>query len=220
MPLTAAFRGLSLFKFTLLLLSLLLSLNATAEVSKGEEPETISNSELQSFNSNQKKVKTLIDLALNLSSKEIKYQYGGASPTAGGMDCSGTIYYLLNTMGITDVPRSSNLMYRWVWEKGHFYAVNGTTLDSFEFSHLHPGDLLFWSGTYAIDRDPNVTHVMLYLGKNKAGRPLMVGASDGRTYKGRRIDGVSVFDFQMPSPNSNTRFLGYSCTPGINCITA
>lgn len=215
---TALIRRFSLFKFMLLGLSLLLSFNAAAaEITASQAPETILNSELQDFNLNQEKVKTIINLALNFASKHLKYQYGSANPATGGMDCSGTIYYMLNTMGITDVPRSSNLIYLWVWEKGHFYTVNSDKLDSFEFSHLNPGDLLFWSGTYAIARNPNVTHVMLYIGKNKAGQPLMVGASDGRTYKGRKIYGVSVFDFKLPAPNSKSKFLGYSCTPGINC---
>ena len=183
------------------------------------DPETISNSELQDFNANPEKVKTLINLGLNLAGQHLKYQYGDANPKAGGMDCSGTIYYMLKTMGIKEVPRSSNLIYSWVWKKGHFYAVNSNKQDSFEFSHLNPGDLLFWNGTYAIDRNPNVTHVMLYIGKNKAGELLMLGASDGRTYKGRQIYGVSVFDFKMPAPDSKSRFLGYSCTPEINCLT-
>lgn len=184
-----------------------------------QDPETIQNNELQHFNLNQGKVNRLINLALTLAGQHLKYKYGASNPSAGGMDCSGTIYYMLNTMGITDVPRSSYLIYKWVWGEGHFYAVNSSKFDSFEFSHLRPGDLLFWSGTYATDHDPNVSHVMLYIGKNKVGQPLIAGASDGRTYKGRQIYGVSVFDFQLPTSGSKSRFLGYSCTPGINCAT-
>ena len=186
-------------------------------ITSNQNPESISTETLQNFNLNQEKVKKIIDLALTLSSENLGYQYGSANPKSGGMDCSGTIYYILNTMGVQDVPRPSYLLYQWVWEKGHFYAVNSDKLDSFEFSHLKPGDLLFWSGTYDVKHDPNVSHVMLYIGKNKAGQPLMAGASDGRTYKGRKIYGVSVFDFLLPTLNSKSRFLGYSCTPGINC---
>ena len=188
-------------------------------ITSNQNPESISTETLQNFNLNQEKVKKIIDLALTLSSENLGYQYGSANPKSGGMDCSGTIYYILNTMGVQDVPRPSYLLYQWVWEKGHFYAVNSNKLNSFEFSHLMPGDLLFWSGTYEVNRDPNVSHVMFYIGKNKAGQPLMAGASDGRTYKGRKIYGVSVFDFQLPNPNSKSRFFGYSCTPGINCAT-
>lgn len=200
-------------------MSVLISFSVSAEMIPNQDPETISNSELQHFNLNQGKVNRIINLALTLAGQHLKYQYGASNPSAGGMDCSGTIYYMLNKMGVTDVPRSSHLIYKWVWEKGHFYAVNGRKLDSFEFSNLNPGDLLFWSGTYATDHEPNVSHVMLYIGKNKAGQPLMAGSSDGRTYKGRKIYGVSVFDFQLPTSGSDSRFLGYSCTPGINCAT-
>ncbi len=215
-PLTN-FKGYPLLKATFFLLLTLISFSATAETNTSQEPETISSSALQDFNLNSDKVKTLINLGLEMAGKNLHYQYGGANPKMGGMDCSGTIYYMLNKEGITDVPRSSHLIYQWVWKKGHFYPVNGKKMDSFEFAHLHPGDLLFWSGTYAVDRDPNVTHVMLYIGKNEAGDSLMMGASDGRSYKGRKIDGVSVFDFKLPAPNSKSRFLGYSCTPEINC---
>lgn len=192
-------------------------INSIADVGANQNPESISTSALQNFNSNPDKVKQIITLLLKLASENLTYQYGSADPKMGGMDCSGTIYYLLNSMGLKDAPRSSHLIYKWVWEKGQFYSVNGNKIDSFEFSHLHPGDLLFWSGTYAVAHDPNVTHVMLYIGKNTAGQLLMAGASNGRTFKGRKIWGVSVFDFLMPNPESTSRFLGYSCTPGINC---
>lgn len=64
---------------------------------------------------------------------------------------------------------------------------------------------------------PNVSHVMIYIGKTAQGRLLMAGASDGRTYKGRKIYGVSVFDFQLPNATSASRFLGYSCIPQFTC---
>ena len=155
---------------------------------------------------------------MNLANKNIGYQYGSANPASGGMDCSGTIYYILNQVGIKEVPRPSNLIYSWALERGHFYPVTDHQFSSTQFAHLQPGDLLFWSGTYNVVHVPNVTHVMVYIGKNKEGQPLMAGASDGRTYKGRQIYGVSVFDFQLPPLTSKSKFLGYSCTPGINCL--
>ena len=67
--------------------------------------------------------------------------------------------------------------------------------DSFELDNLKPGDLMFWSGTYHVDRDPSITHTMIYLGREKgSNQRIMVGASDGRTYKGQQKWGVSVFD--------------------------
>jgi cell wall-associated NlpC family hydrolase len=40
--------------------------------------------------------------------------------------------------------------------------------DSFELDDLKPGDLLFWRGTYNIDRDPPYhAHRLIYLGQEK-----------------------------------------------------
>lgn len=180
-------------------------------------PETISSSALKNFNENPRKVKKVLNLALALAGQKITYRYGSANPKSGGMDCSGTIYYILNSVGVHEAPRSSYLLYQWARQKGRFYSVNKKLFNSSAFSHLKAGDLLFWSGTYNSGYSPNVSHTMIYLGKNKEGKPLMIGASNGRTYKGRRIYGVSVFDFQLPDKNSKSTFLGYSCIPGVNC---
>lgn len=140
-----------------------------ADTVKTQNPVSISAQTLQGFASNPQAVKDLINMALNLASKNLGYLYGSADPANRGMDCSGTIYYLLTKSGIKGVPRSSDLIFQWVKTNGHLYTVNGNQFASPDFSHLRPGDLLFWSGTYAIKRDINITHVMLYLGK-KCGR--------------------------------------------------
>lgn len=158
-------------------------------------------------------------MALDLTTRNLGYLYGSADPGNGGMDCSGTIYYLLTQFGIKDVPRSSDLIYQWLREKGHFHTVSEYEFSSLQFSNLQPGDLLFWSGTYEIERQLDVTHVMLYLGKNKKGEPLMFGSSDGRSYEEKKVYGVSVFNFQLPVAFSKSKFLGYSCIPHINCPT-
>jgi hypothetical protein len=87
---------------------------------------------------------------------------------------------------------------------------------------LKPGDLLFWSGTYAVTRDPAITHTMIYLGREKAtNQRVMVGASDGRTYKGQSRFGVSVFDFKVSRLRSKSEsepgsvFVGYARIPGL-----
>jgi hypothetical protein len=87
-----------------------------------------------------------------------------------------------------------------------------------------PGDLLFWTGTYSIQRDPPITHAMIYLGREKkTGMRVMVGASDGRTYQSQQRFGVSVFDFKMPRADNGEiengktrpRFVGYAHIPGL-----
>ena len=113
------------------------------------------------------------------------------------MDCSGFIYHVLSKNGVPDVPRDASGQYVWVRKAGNFRAVLSRDIASFELDELKPGDLLFWTGTYRVERDPPVTHTMIYLGKTKkSGRPIMVGASDGRTYEGVQRFGVSVFDFK------------------------
>ena len=90
---------------------------------------------------------------------------------------------------------------------------------------LKPGDLLFWSGTYSSERDPPITHVMIYLGREKkTGARVMVGASDGRTYQSQQRFGVSVFEFKMPQTENSEayegrerpRFIGYGHIPRLN----
>jgi hypothetical protein len=156
----------------------------------------------------------LLAHALELSARGLRYTYGSADPARGGMDCSGTIHHLLRANGWNNVPRQANTLYAWAWQQGRFHAVNSSRLDSFEFAHLRPGDLLFWSGTYDIQRDPPVTHVMLYLGhRARDQRPVMFGASEGRSYDGRARSGVGVFDFVLPRAGSTGRFLGYASLP-------
>jgi cell wall-associated NlpC family hydrolase len=176
---------------------------------------TISEIELMDFSHNSDAAKKLISLALELTRQKLTYAYGSADPSTGGMDCSGTIYYLLHKLGINDAPRQANQMYLWV--NSHLHVVSASDFAAFDFDNLKPGDLLFWTGTYAVKRIPPITHVMIYIGKNKQGRQLMVGASDGRTYLGKKMWGVSVFDFKLTSPNTASHFVGYSCIPGLTC---
>ncbi|MBY0545107.1 MAG: C40 family peptidase [Gammaproteobacteria bacterium] len=159
----------------------------------------------------------LITKALGMAALGLTYTYGSANPKSGGMDCSGTINYLLLGMGVKNVPRDANGLYEWTVAQGHFYPVKSNSFSSPEFNELRPGDLLFWSGTYVTKSNALVTHVMLYLGINLDGKPLMFGSSNGRTYEGIQRWGVSVFDFNLPSATSTSHFLGFSCIPTLTC---
>ncbi|HEY5741182.1 MAG TPA: NlpC/P60 family protein [Terrimicrobiaceae bacterium] len=173
--------------------------------------------ELRGFYNNPPEVQELLAAALELTERNLGYLYGSADPSQGGMDCSGTIYFLLQKGGVTDVPRSASQQYVWVRKSDAFRSVVSTSMESFELDSLRPGNLLFWTGTYSTNVDPPVTHTMIYLGKARSdGRPLMVGASDGRTFRGEKKFGVSVFDFVIPKPdgkNSTSRFIGYAEIP-------
>ncbi len=162
-------------------------------------------------------VKTLISNAATLTKQNLTYLYGSADPKNHGMDCSGTIYYLLSSNGVKDVPRSANDMYQWVEKNGTLHHVQVNDFNSADFSKLKPGDLLFWSGTYKINNSNSITHVMLYLGQNSNHEPLMFGSSDGRTYQNKKMWGVSVFDFKLPAKEDSAKFLGYSCIPHLTC---
>src|SRR5438309_264155 len=183
---------------------------------------SLSPDEIAEYDSYPPKVRQIVDTGLALTKQNLGYTYGSADPKNGGMDCSGFIYYVLQQNGLPDVPRDSSQQYVWVRKAGNFNAVLSRHEDSFEFDALKPGDLLFWRGTYNIDRDPPITHTMIYLGREKrTNKRVMVGSSDGRTYDGKQRWGVSVFDFKMPPPPTSGDakispvFVGYGRIPGL-----
>ncbi len=204
------------------LLLLLVAAAMLARASGESAPDaTLPTSELSEFAAQPAPVQKLLTRALELTTRNLTYQYGSSDPSIGGMDCSGTIYWLLNDAGVKNVPRDASEMYKWVWMQSRLEAVSSFNADTFELARLHPGDLMFWTGTYDVQRDPPITHVMIYLGTRRSnGQRVMIGASDGRTFEGKQRFGVSVFDFQMPgaraaSGKGTSRFVGYGPVPGL-----
>jgi peptidoglycan DL-endopeptidase CwlO len=191
---------------------------------RGAPNATLSPEAISGFENYPPKVQHLLNSALELTTRNLDYKYGSADPGNGGMDCSGFVYFVLKQNGVEDVPRDSSEQYVWLRRAGKFEPVVSQNDDSFEFDNLKPGDLLFWTGTYAIKRDPPITHAMIYLGREeKTGARVMVGASDGRTYQSEQRFGVSVFDFKMPRADkgevedgkTHPRFVGYGHIPGL-----
>jgi cell wall-associated NlpC family hydrolase len=191
---------------------------------RGAPNATLSPEAISGFESYPPKVRQLLNSALELTTRNLDYKYGSDDPDNGGMDCSGFIYFVLKQNGVDSVPRDSSEQYVWLRRAGKFEPVVSQKEDSFEFDNLKPGDLLFWTGTYAIQRDPPITHAMIYLGREKkTGARVMVGASDGRTYQSQQRFGVSVFDFKMPRADkgevedgkARPRFIGYAHIPGL-----
>jgi peptidoglycan DL-endopeptidase CwlO len=194
----------------------------SAAPQKKGAPVSITPEEIAGYNNYPSEVRKVIDLSLDLASRGLDYKYGSADPANGGMDCSGFVYYVLTNVGIPDVPRDSSQQYVWLRKAGKFEPVVSRKEDSFELAELAPGDLLFWTGTYNIERDPPITHAMIYLGREKStNRRIMIGASDGRMYRGESRYGVSVFDFKISPPTvTNERrvtpmFVGYGHIPGL-----
>src|SRR5438045_5775130 len=193
---------------------------------RGAPNVTLSPEAITNFESYRPKVQKLLTSALELTTRNLDYKYGSADPANGGMDCSGFVYYVLNQNGVApDVPDDSKDQYIWLRSAGTFEPVVGGKDDSFELNELKPGDLLFWSGTYSIERDPPITHVMIYLGREKkTGARVLVGASAGRTDQRQQRFGVSVFEFKMPQTENSEayegrerpRFIGYGHIPRLN----
>jgi cell wall-associated NlpC family hydrolase len=145
------------------------SATETPSASPGETPESargkkgwpnvsLSPDQIEGYENDLPKVRQILDAGLALAKENLGYTYGSADPANGGMDCSGFVYYVLKQNGFPDVPRDSSQQYVWVRKAGGFYAVVSRKEDSSEFDDLKPGDLLFWRGTYNIDRDPPITH--------------------------------------------------------------
>ena len=190
---------------------------------RGAPNATLLPNQIKGFENYPLKVQKLLTSALELTTRNLDYKYGSADPASGGMDCSGFVYYLLKQNGIADVPRDSSEQYVWLRRGRQFESVLSQKDDSFELEDMKPGDVLFWTGTYAIERDPPITHAMIYLGREKkSGRRVMVGASDGRVYQGESRYGVSVFDFNIPRRDKNgdgklqPSFVGYGHIPGLD----
>jgi len=179
---------------------------------------TLAVSDLRDFDAFPSEAKSLISEALALTQRKLTYTFGSSDPKRGGMDCSGTIYRLLQDHKLPDAPRQSDELCLWVKAKSTLHLTpTAEALDHAEFAALQPGDLLFWTGTYATsERKLPISHVMLYLGKRKSdGKPLIFGASDGRRYEGQSRCGVSVFDFELPKPGGKATFYGYGPVPGL-----
>ena len=184
---------------------------------------TIAPTEVAGYEGYPANVRKVLDLSLELTTQNLGYKYGSADPKRGGMDCSGFIYYVLTKAGVQNVPRDARDQYVWVRKAGTFQVVLAHRDDSFELDALKPGDLLFWASAYSVDRDPAITQTMIYLGREKGtNQRLMVGASDGRTYKGQPKFGLTVADFKIGAvtksrsiENPAPVFVGYARVPDL-----
>jgi cell wall-associated NlpC family hydrolase len=182
----------------------------------------ISVAEISDSKSYSPEVKKVIDLGLGLTARNLAYKINSADPRGRGMDSSGFVYYVLSQGGIKGVPRDARQQYVWLRRAGNFQAVLAQRDDSFELDALKPGDLLFWTTPYSVSRDPDVIQTMIYIGRDQAtNQRLMIGASEGRTYKGQMRKGVAIFDFKIGRTASKGSkepaavFVGYGRIPGL-----
>lgn len=188
------------------------------------KPATLSVEDLLDFEELPDDRKKLIEGAITVAKESpwLPYKFGGSSPSDGGFDCSGAMYYVMNKAGLKP-PRTSSDQYLWIKEAKRLHETPEApiSLDHPSLSALHPGDLLFWSGTYAPNdgRTTNITHVAIYLGREKKDkRHVMINATDGRSYRGKQANGYGVYDFYLPKEGSRSKFVGYGTPPGITEI--
>jgi len=145
-----------------------------------------------------------------LAGKGLTYKFGGDHPSEGGMDCSGTMQFLLKSMGYSDIPRTSYAQYQWLKGKGTLKNVGFFHRADRAVKKFQPGDLIFWGGTY--DSGHKVSHVMIYLGQSRTGKQYVFGAR-GKKVKGLNGAGVDVFEFNPRSTGG--RLVGYGRLPGL-----
>lgn len=90
------------------------------------------------------------------------------------MDCSNTARWLHRTVTGVELPRTASDQYEHLRARRKLWR---TRADSRSLrKKLQPGDLLFWEHTYKPTRKPPITHVMVYLGTDAAGRMKMAGS--------------------------------------------
>jgi hypothetical protein len=181
-------------------------------------PARIDAGELAGFDSLPAARRQLIRTALAVAweSPWLPYLAGGADPTSGGFDCSGATYFVMRKAGLSP-PRSSGGQMEWLRANDRLHVVSDEARHPAHstFNNLKPGDLLFWAvaGPEAAQR---VHHVAMYLGEEKKdGRPVIIGSTDGRAYRGQAANGYGVHDFKVPGPESASKLVGYGTPPGI-----
>lgn len=181
----------------------------------------IETSDLCGFDELPESRRELIEAALETGGEVagMPYLYGGNGAQSGGFDCSGAIYHVLRKVGLKP-PRTSSDQYLWVRDHSRLHPVSVEAEDTEHesLSKLKPGDLVFWSGTYepTDGRLTKVTHVAMFLGREKKdGRAVMINATNGRSYRGTKLDGYGVCDFRVPKKGGKSRMVGYGAPPGL-----
>ena len=142
---------------------------------------------------------------------------------AWAMDCSNTSRYLYKVTAGIELPRTASDQYYYLHLQDKAWDVPFTSRGfadcDYLRSHLRPGDLLFWENTYRPERQPPITHVMIFLGSNERGQWIMAGSQTSRGGEHNRRDGgpdVYVFDPTKPC-GGYTTWLGLVHHQGRFC---
>ena len=143
-----------------------------------------------------------------LGNKGIEYDDDWRPPgesRAWTMDCSNTSRYLYKVTAGIQLPRTASDQYYYLHLQGKAWDVPlndyGLVDTTYLREHLKPGDLLFWENTYRPERQPPITHVMVYLGVNDKGQWIMAGSQSSRGGEHNRPGGgPDVYVFRPSQP--------------------
>ncbi|MCE0523250.1 MAG: LysM peptidoglycan-binding domain-containing protein [Methylacidiphilales bacterium] len=142
---------------------------------------------------------------------------------AWAMDCSNTARYLYKVTTGLQLPRTASDQYYYLHLQGKAWDVPQTTDgwadDNYLRRNLRPGDLLFWENTYRPERQPPITHVMIFLGTNDKGQWIMAGSQTSRGGEhNRRNGGPDIYVFRPSQPcGGYTTWLGLVHHKGRFC---
>lgn len=165
--------------------------------------------------SNVERLNALITDCNVLSRKGLTYLFGSMDPARGGLDCSGTMQWLLRRNGAPNVPRTASDQYVWLQSMGQLQTCGPDTDARWIEQNVRPGDLLFWRGTYATGRVPDVSHVMIYVGRHPGKGTLIMFGSSSRTGRGLNGSAVDFYEWN-PGKKSRSQFLGFGHVPGLS----
>lgn len=146
-----------------------------------------------------------------LDSKNIRYREkvrlpGEREPWM--MDCSNTIRFIARDALGLKLSRVASGQYWELDQAGKITKApwrDGKVDTDRLLDQMASGDLVFWEWTYDIKRSPPITHVMIYLGRDKKGIPRMAGSSSGKN------GGVGIYRFDPNADMGGVRsaFGGY-----------
>jgi LysM repeat protein len=167
-----------------------------------------------------------LQVARDLGNRDIEYNDSWRPPGevhSWDMDCSNTARYIYRVATGIQLPRTASDQYYYLHLQNKAWDVPQAS-DGFADCHflrqnLKPGDLLFWENTYKPDRQPPITHVMVFLGTNGKGQWIMAGSQTGKGGEHNRSHGgpdIYIFDPTKPC-GGYTTWLGMVHHQGRFC---
>ena len=146
--------------------------------------------------------KKFIDETKSLAQQGVRYDGDWRPPGEAekwDMDCSNTSRWLYQKVAGIGLSRCASDQYYDLQQKSRVWDTprdaQGEVDSAALFSQLQVGDLLFWENTYKPRRDPPVTHVMVFLGKNNRGQWLMAGSQCGGGFCNVSGSGPDIYVF-------------------------